>query len=90
MNDELTNREHLANDLADYRRGCECGNCRAEAEKFLVVHVDPMTEEGLAAAWEEGRQSATDDRSRSLSRAGQELAPTPNPHREPFEHGQTA
>ncbi len=84
--DEMTNREHLANDLADYRRGCECGKCRAEAEQFLVLHVDPVTEEGLAAAWDDGRQSATDDRSQSLSPAGQELSPTPNPHREAFAH----
>lgn len=80
MNELGTDREHLAGELADAHRGCECGHCLGEAERFIVKHIDPMTVKGLADAWEEGWQSGAGDRSRELA---QPQAPThsPNPHR---------
>ncbi len=80
MSEPGTDREHLAGELADTHRGCECVNCLGEAERFIAEHIDPMTEQGLADAWEAGWQSGADDTARDLG-ATHVLVHGPNPHR---------
>jgi len=61
MSDPVTGRDELIGELADHHRGCECATCLVEAEKFVVEHVDPLTEELVAEAWTEGWQSGARD-----------------------------
>lgn len=61
MSDPVTGRDELIGELADHHRGCECATCLVEAEKFVVEHVNPLTEELVAAAWTEGWQSGARD-----------------------------
>ena len=80
MSELGTDRELLAGELADCHRGCECGQCLGEAERFIVKHIDPMTEKDLADAWEEGWQSGAGDRAHDLTHPTAS-AHSPNPHR---------
>lgn len=79
MSDPGTDREQLAGALADARRGCECGPCLQEAERFIVEHVDPMTKHDLANAWEKGWRAGTGDRLRSGLHPGTSTDTQPAP-----------
>lgn len=61
MSDPVTGRDELIGELADHHRRCECATCLVEAEKFVVEHVDPLTEELVAEARTEGWQSGARD-----------------------------
>lgn len=74
MSDLVTDRKQLVGALADTRPGCECGPCSGEAERFIVEHVDPLTEESLANAWDKGWQSGAGDRCRDLTHPGRACA----------------
>ena len=65
MSDPVPGREALISELAEHHRGCECATCLVEAEKFVIDHVDPMTEdlvaEARSAGWQSGARDAGPD-----------------------------